>query len=111
MISTSHLSETVNVPWAGNSYLFGDLSFLPSGSARMVQGSAGWSGFPNSRGLQPCPGPPRVAGGLSRREVHWHRWVYMGSPPSRCCVLVAPIRVAFRRGIDATAVGASPGPA
>ena len=57
------------------------------------------------------PGPPRAAGGLSYREVHWYRWGYPGRPPSRYRVLVAPIRVAFRRGIDATAVGAGPGSA
>ncbi len=52
---------------------------------------------------------PGAAGCLSRREVHSYRLV-----PTRVghakwyCVRVAPIRVAFRRGMDAAAVGAGP---
>ena len=70
VIGTSHLGEAVSVSRAGYSYRFGDLSFLPSGAACVWQGSAGWSDFPHSGGIQPCPGPTKVAGGLSRREVH-----------------------------------------
>ncbi len=59
--------------------------------------------------LEGYPAVPGATGGLSRREVHWYR-----SVPTRAgqaewyCVRVAPIRVAFRRGIDAAVVGAGP---
>ncbi len=95
----------MSVLWHEIATDLGDLSFLPSGPASISQGSAGWSGFPNSKRLQLCPGPPRAAGGLSCREVHWYRATRV-CRPSRYCVPVAPIRVAFRRGRYAAAVGA-----
>ena len=104
--------ESVSEPWHGNSYRFGRLVVLAIRASKHIARVRRMVGLSELEEDPAVPGPPRAAaGGLSCREVHWYRWGYPGRPPSRYCVPVAPIRVAFRRGIYATVVGAGPGSA